>query len=345
MFRWWQQVWKEKISIQPKQPLWVCLKGGVGQTSEASRVSGLSLYGDRIQFFDFKQNYQANIAGICSDFTKPFLGTNYLWARTQQQALKLLERYDYAGLSSLDLLKTYFQQDSSSLGAIAKLVEAGLSWNQGEFDTFFKVAQTSLNLQQKRQTQFFWWQAYEEAYLAVIRLKQNNTTEAMFHSFRAVEGLLSKWAIATFPQEVTEIPNKFPELHQNIIQRYRVLEDLFRLRNSNKIGLELWVMQRLIEAYIPELSHNKDFRSFCTNAKIQRNNLFHRIGGLTQRDVFKAWGDDINNQSQWETRILNCLNLVTENKFQSLSQASLFASSHQRVQQAIAAYQPPQSLV
>lgn len=343
MFRWWQQVWKETISIQPKQPLWVCLKGGVGQTSEASRVSGLSLYGDRIQFFDFQHNYQANIAGICSDYTGPFLGTNYLWDRTQQQALKLLERYDYAGLSSLDLLKTYFQQYSSCLGATAKLVEAGLSWNQGEFETFFRVAQSSLNLQQKQQTQSFWWQAYEEAYLAVIRLEQNNTTEAMFHSFRAVEGLLSKWASANFTQEVTEIPDRFLILHKSIDRRYPALKQYFN--HDNEIELNLWIMQRLIEADSYEIRHNNDFRSFWTNAKIQRNNLFHRIGGLTQKDVFKAWGDDINNQCQWETRILNCLNLVTENKFQSLTQASLFASSHQRVKQAIAAYQPPQSLV
>lgn len=76
------------------------------------------------------------------------------------------------------------------------------------------------------------------------------------------------------------------------------------------------------------------------NTKFQRNNLFHRIGGLTQKQLLQAWGNDINDPSKWENRLLNCLNLVTENNFQSLTQASLFASTHQRVHQAIATYQP-----
>lgn len=341
MFRWWQKVWKEKIIIQPKQPIWLCLKGGVGQTSEASRISGLSLYGERIQFFEFRQNTKANQAGIPSDYTGPFLGTNYLWDRTQQQALRLLESYDYAGVSSLELLQTYFQQAPSSLGSITNLIKAGLSWNQGEFETFFALAQKSLTLQQKQQTESFWWQAYEEAYLAVIRLKQNNTTEAMFHSFRAVEGLLSEWASATF-EEVSAKPDQFARLKHSIGQKYRTLEELFKHNGQrvDEIELNLWVMQRLMEAHIPELRNNPDFTIFWINARIQRNNLFHRIAGLTQRQVLQAWGDDINNPSKWETRILNCLNLVTENRFQSLTQASLFASTHQRVKQAIATYQP-----
>nr|MDZ8112896.1 hypothetical protein [Nostoc sp. DedVER01b] len=53
MFYWWRRTWREKITIKADQPIWLCLKGGVGQASEASRISGLSFYGDRIQFFEF----------------------------------------------------------------------------------------------------------------------------------------------------------------------------------------------------------------------------------------------------------------------------------------------------
>ncbi len=53
MFRWWQQVWKENIKPQPNQPILLCLKGGVGQASEASRISGLSFYGNDIKFYEF----------------------------------------------------------------------------------------------------------------------------------------------------------------------------------------------------------------------------------------------------------------------------------------------------
>ena len=341
MFRWWQKVWKEKITIQSKQPIWVCLKGGVGQTSEASRISGLSLYGDRIQFFEFRQNSKANLAGISSDYTGPFLGTNYLWDRTQQQALRLLERYDYAGVSNLELLQTYFQQDPSKLSATANLIKAGLSWNQGNFERFFEIAEPSLKLQQKEQTALFWWQAYEEAHLAVIRLEQNNTTEAMFHSFRAVEGLMYKWVITTFKEEVTEREKKFAIINRSIVQRHRTLEELFQQNGRrDEIELNLWTMQRLLEADIFETRNNRDFTIFWINARSERNNLFHRIGGLTQKEVLQAWGNDINNSSKWEARILKCLNLVTGNTFYSLTQASLFASTRQRVKMAIANYQP-----
>ena len=78
MFQWWRRTWRDKIKIAPTQPIWVCLKGGVGQASEASRISGLSLFGDRILFFEFRQNPKANLVGIPSDYTGPLPGTNYL---------------------------------------------------------------------------------------------------------------------------------------------------------------------------------------------------------------------------------------------------------------------------
>jgi hypothetical protein len=331
MFVWWRNTWRNRIETQPEQPIWLCLKGGVGQTSEAARIAGLSFYGERLLFFEFKQNSLANQAGICSDYINPFLGTNYLWDRAQQQALKLLERYDYAG--SLDLLKPYFNQDASRWGAVPVLLKAGLVWNQGEFDTFFSLVKSLLNLQQKQRIPSFWWQAYEEAYLAAIRLQQNNTTEAMFHSFRAVEGLLYEWAKTTFPQAVSDQENRFPTLSKSIIHKYPTLQQEFT--QSDKIELKLGVMQRLVEVSIPTISHSQDLKIFWKKARVERNKLFHRIGGLTEKQVFQAWGEDISDREKWEARILNCLNLVTGNNFKSLERASLFASLHQRVAQAI----------
>jgi len=334
MFTWWRDTWRNQIEVQTNQSVWVCLKGGVGQTSEAARISGLSLYGERIQFFEFKQNSVANRSGICSDYTGPFLGTNYLWDRTRQQALNLLKRYDYAAV--LKLLQPYHQQDTSGWSTTPGLLEAGSAWNQGEFKTFFNRAKSLLSREQQQQGASFWWQAYEEAYLATIRLQQNNTTEAMFHSFRAVEGLLYIWAKETFPQAVSNLPNKFPILSKSIIHKYPTLQQEFT--QSDEIELNLWKMQRLVEASIPKISYEKDFEIFWKKAKTERNKLFHRIGGLTEKQVFQAWGDDINDRKAWETRILNCLNLVTGKSFKSLARASLFASLHQRVEQAIENY-------
>ena len=39
----------------------------------------------------------------------------------------------------------------------------------------------------------WWWIAYEEVYLAVIRRNQGNIVEAFFHSFRAFEGIFAAW--------------------------------------------------------------------------------------------------------------------------------------------------------
>ncbi|MDB9460550.1 hypothetical protein PN473_19370, partial [Dolichospermum circinale CS-545/17] len=144
MFNWWRKIWKNTITVNKSQSVWVCLKGGVGQTSEAARISGLSFYGDRIQFFEFKENTRANRNGIPSDYSGPFLGTNYLWDRTQKQALKLLESYDYT--EAYDLLEPYFQQPSANFGAIPDLLKAGKLWNQGQFEGFLSLAQSSTQI-------------------------------------------------------------------------------------------------------------------------------------------------------------------------------------------------------
>ena len=341
MFRWWQQTWRKTILVKPERPIWICLKGGVGQASEALRISGLSLYGERVQFFEFKQNTKANRRGIPSDYSGPFPGTNYLWDRTQQQALRLLDRYDYAG--AYDLLKPYFQQDPAGFSAVPILVKAGTAWNQGEFETFFKLAKNSLNTSEQKRDNTWWWMAYEQAQLGVIRLQQKNTVEAMLHSFRAVEGLLWEWAIETFPNDVKAQSDQYPLLLPSILQKYPSLRDSYnhqKLQQTSKVYLRGRLLQELLEAAIPGIVNGNDFRVFWKAARDKRNELSHRLGGLSEEKVFKAWGQDIHNSNQWETRIFKCLNLVTEQNFKSLSQASLFKKIHFMVVKVIASYQP-----
>lgn len=337
MFYWWRKTWREKITIKPNQSIWVCLKGGVGQASEASRISGLSLYGDRIQFFEFKQNTQANRVGIPSDYSEPFLGTNYLWDRTQQQALKLLSRYDYAEV--YDLLLPYFQQPSSGFGAVPNFLKAGIAWNQGKFKSFFSLAKSCMSIPEQVQGKY-WWIAYEQAYLGVIRMQQQNTIEAMLHSHRSVEGLLYLWAINSFPNHVTERPNKYASLNRSIVETYPSLKHHFT--NAQGIQLEeislygfLW--QYLLTAAIPKTATSTDFRAFWKPAQDMRNTLSHRLGGLAEREVFDAW--DATNSEQWQARVLNCLNLVTKQSFKTISQASIFAQMHNKLVTAIAEYE------
>lgn len=342
MFRWWQKVWKESIKPEPNQSILLCLKGGVGQASEASRVSGLSAYGNNIQFFEFTATYN-NQQGIPSNYTGPLPGTNYLWDRTQKQALKLLERYDYA--EALEILKPYSTtHNTQEWNDFCKLVEAGVKWNQGQFEEFFNLAYFRLDSQQREQHQQYWWMAYEQAYTAVIRLKQKNTSEAMLHSFRAVEGLIYECLKHEFKDYMVNSNYTYSSLKSSVLNKHPALKDFF-VNNDNpvsEIKLDSRTQQRLIEKYIsltsPQTNY-KDLKAWGSEAsRILRNQLSHKLGGISEKELFSAWGNNIHNQQDWEKIILNCLNLITEQRFQSLKQASLFASIHQRVITAIKNY-------
>lgn len=333
MFRWWQQVWKENIKPQPDQPILLCLKGGVGQASEASRISGLSFYGNDIKFYEFIPTPSNNQKGISSDYTRPFLGTNYLWDRTRQQALQLLERYDYAGLQNL--VKPYYEQNKQKWKETYALIKSGVSWNQGQFEDFFQSASFSFNNQQKEQHQQYWWMAYEQAYTAVVRLKQKNTTEAMLHSFRAVEGLIYECLKHEFKDYMVNSEYTYSSLKSSVLTKYPDLSILF-VNGTNKtdILLDSRNQQRVIE-----LSINVDLKDWgSAELRNHRNRLSHKLGGISEGELYQAWGKDTYNQKDWEKRILNCLNLITEKKFNYLWQGSLFASIHQRVLTAIKNY-------
>jgi hypothetical protein len=327
MFNWWRKIWKNTITVNKSQSVWVCLKGGVGQTSEAARISGLSFYGDRIQFFEFKENTRANRNGIPSDYSGPFLGTNYLWDRTQKQALKLLESYDYT--EAYDLLEPYFQQSGSKFGAIPNLLKAGKLWNQGQFEGFLSLAQSYTQISS---VEGRLWMAYEQAYLGVIRLKQMNTTEAMLHSYRAIEGLLYWWAADSFPDHIEERKNQYPLIKNSILQKYPSLKrHFYKPDRKTEVNLQGWLLEDLLNLVIPETTNNIDFQAFWESARNTRNTFSHRLGGLAEQDIFTAWGKDITDSQQWQKRILNCINLVTGKSFSTLYKASLFSQIHTEV--------------
>ncbi|MBD1914280.1 MULTISPECIES: hypothetical protein [Cyanophyceae] len=343
MFRWWQKVWRETIQVSTQQPIWLCIKGGVGQTAEAARISGLSLYSDRIQFFDFKQTPYQNRQGIPSAYSGPFKGTSYLWDRTRQQALRLWERYDYAGLEAL--LAPYFQQDQARFGALPIWIKAGVDWNQGEFKTFFQRVKSTLPPAQQRQGHTWWWMAYEQAQLAQVRLHQQHTSEAMLHSFRAVEGVIWEWMLAHYGDYIQHPPRRYPQLLGSICDRYPSLRPSFVDRATGQLresaNLNGYIQQALLEAVIPAIISNTDFQSFWSqDNRDQRNTLSHRLGGLTARDLFLAWGADTQNAEDWQKRIINCLNLIASQSFRSLDQASIFSFLHKKIQKLIDTYEP-----
>jgi hypothetical protein len=344
MFRWWQDIWPQIVGEDSESPIWLCIKGGVGQTAESGRISGLSQYGDRIQFFEFQERRDKNIQGIPSDFTGPFSGTVYLWSRAKQQALQLLDRYDYAGAK--DVLYPYYQRDSSGFGALPTWLEAGMAWQRGEFKQFYQRAKSTLPAPAQRQTQQWWWIAYEQAQLATIRLAQENTTEAMLHSFRTIEGTIWAWMATHIASHINHPPHRYPQLLASITTLYPTLDKLFKPRFPNEVqkvsvNLNNHTQQALIEVALPETAHSPDLQAFWSEEnRTLRNTLSHQLGGISRLELLHAWGQDIHRIDDWQRRLLNGLNLLTGQTFKSLEHASLFTQVHQLARQKVEVYQP-----
>jgi hypothetical protein len=330
MFKWWRKTWLTTIKPPQNAEIWLGITGGVGQTSEAGRISGLSLYGDRIKFFKFKEDPELNRAGHPSNYSNPYLGTNYLWDRTRQQALKLLDRSDYAGAK--ELLEPYLKDQKT--GPTAPLLEAGILWHQGQFDPFFRKIKSYLLSPQEQQLQSWWGMAYEQAYLAIIRLEQENTTEAALHSFRAIEGCLLEWAKVTLTTDF-DSTSGFPQVRPTICDRYPSIRDSYKNSQKDRSSAQ-WLgsfRQELLEAVLPA-AKGAEFQAFW-KSQGQRNRLSHQLGGISKQEVFSAWGQEIRDQPQWESQILTCLNILTGQSFKTLRQASLFTVVQKRVQESI----------
>ncbi|NJN75392.1 MAG: hypothetical protein HC796_02960 [Synechococcaceae cyanobacterium RL_1_2] len=343
MFRWWQRVWDQQIIVD-NDDLILCLKGGVGQTAEAGRTSALGFFGERVEFYDSQENQKLNQQGMPSEYIGPTLGANYLWSRVQKQALELLKNHNYLAVQGL--LAAYFKQDTKGWGSTPTLLKGAIAWNQGQFDTFFKHVKNDLDNSQKSQDQNYWWQAYEQAYTAVIRLKQDNTTEAMLHSFRTIEGLIYEWIQEKFKKYINYVDSQgtsYPVLKNNILSIYPNLRDLFeRFDQENKgtVKISGEVQAALVLQTIPEAGQDPDFKAWNSkNARDTRNRLSHRLGGIDKRDLFLAWGTDIHKPEHWQQRLLGCINLITGQTFSTFEQASLFPIIHHQLQKKINNYQ------
>jgi hypothetical protein len=332
MFKWWRKTWLNEIKPPDKTEIWLGITGGVGQTSEAGRISGLSLYGDLIKFFKFKEDPKLNRAGHPSSYSDPYLGANYLWDRTRQQALKLLDRSDYAGAK--ELIDTPHLKDQKT-GATTPLLEAGILWHQGQFAPFFRKIKSYLPPSQQSQTHSWWGMAYEQAYLAIIRFDQKNTSEAFLLSFRAIEGCLLEWAKVTLATDFDDNTPGFPIVRPSICDRYPDLTSSYKKARGEHQNVE-WrgsFRRSLLEIALPA-ARCLEFNAFW-NSQDQRNKLSHQLGGISEQELFRAWGSEIRDKLQWESQILTCLNVLTGQSFKTMKQASLFTIVQTRVKELI----------
>jgi len=311
MFRWWKSKWR---NINEKSgefsSILLSIKGGVGQSSEAARVTALIQFAEKVIFYDFQQVEEDNSRGVPSPY-QPVDGRGYLWDRRQKEALKLLRWYDYQAVDRL--LRPYHRVFEVSMPLdVEGNLDAAIAWNQGRFEHFASRFKPDLNLRNN-----WWWTAYEAAYLGIIRLEQGNTVEAMFHSFRAVEGLMSEWAIFTYPEHV----------------EFEGLTDKPRLKNPIRQRLD-----NLLQAAKSDYQNNSHIRQFFDHTRERRNQIFHRLIGLDKPDVFNAWGT--RNKESWSNRVLGCLNFISGKSFKSLQEASMMPENHKIIHDKISQYEP-----
>lgn len=173
--------------------------------------------------------------------------SSYLQGMQVQEAKALLNRYDYLGVERI--LKPYWKDSSNSLLLeIRDLLAMAVQWNFANFEDFGKergeVAKDRLNQ--------WWWMGYEAAYLGVIRLRQGNTVEALFHSFRAVEGLIKEWVLDKYKEQIKySHPNQRTTAYIHNVNLPQNLRSWFNANKNdtyNSVGLFGKALFTLLEA-------------------------------------------------------------------------------------------------
>jgi len=263
-------------------------QAGTPAISSAVQLTSLIRFGKKVEFLVSSE--------LNPDRTKFLKGSSYFETLQSKKLEDLLARNDYAGMAII--LESLKLEDSDYKTRLEHLLDLAKLWNAAKFDQFAsKMGGAAVS----RSSQW-WWKGYEMAYLAVIRMKQGDPTEALFHSVRAIEGLICEWAI--HKERRSELYGQF-------------LYDLFKLRrtdcNNHPIQI-VWV----------RLAH-------------VRNKLFHTLRGISAEEVWDAW--DESSRESWEKRMFVCLNFVTkgdrQDEFLSLKSASLMLQVHQELEKTI----------
>lgn len=339
----------DKLPLQP-DTVYVSHQAGTPAISSAVQFSSLAKFRTNVKFL---------VSNEYSQETRPISRSTYLGAIQRQEAEALLKRHDYAGVKLL--VYDYLPSESKIL------LDAAIQWNLAKFNEFAnemqKLSDQALVEQVNKRSQHWWWTAYEAAYLAVIRHRQKNIVEALFHSFRSVEGLVCQWAEEKYknyilydkkgsPQIIEKIEEILPEYWEKmkeknfdwIKQQNKENENRLAKGKDKKpisVGLFSQNLYSLLECVRPECKQEPSLKKGLYSAKDERNQQFHRLLGLLEEDLFKAWKAD--NVDSWKSILLGCLNFITNcdlpKAFTSLEEASLMAQVDQKLKQAIERYE------
>lgn len=205
-------------SISKSADIYVSHQAGTPAISSAVQFTSLANFEKKVKFLVSNEYEQENAIPIPS--------SSYLQGIKLQEAKELLERYDYSGV-----YKIFFQEilKDKPLNAeeqkIKDLLAIAIQWNNANFDEFGKaISKRDKNAQER--TKNFWWISYESAYLAVIRFEQDNNVEALFHSFRSVEGILRDMAGIT--------NDNIPYLMNRVLSNWQLSEDMKVFNNHTR---------------------------------------------------------------------------------------------------------------
>ncbi|MGB7710665.1 MAG: hypothetical protein WBL95_14215 [Microcoleus sp.] len=318
------------------------------ETVYVSHQAGTPAISSAVQFVTlarFRNNVEFLVSNEYNLEIRKIPRSTYLGAIQLQEANALLERHDYAGVRDI-LGLTKIAPNNPKEKRIKDLLDAGEQWNFAEFQKFKKILADRKLLPVHN---FPWYQSgYESIYLAWIRLEQGSTVDALFHSFRAAEGSIIKWAEKRFRSHIfqdpiyglqikisicQELPNYLNALSENLQKNFQ------KWRNLGLYGDQLY---ELLKQARPDWQNHPDIKTVWEVAKKERNNCFHRLEGLQESEVFAAW--DTQNKDEWKQRILSCMNFIAKQEdllqeFTSLEEASLMAKVHDELVKAIARYE------
>jgi len=320
------------LEFDKKANVYVSHQAGTPAISSAVQFVSLAKFGKKVKFL-VSNEYELEVAKKGNLIES----STYLQGMQVQEANALLKRYDYLGVERI--LKPYWKDSSEPLLLqIRDLLAIAVNWNCAKFEDFANARGEVA----KERKKTWWWTGYEAAYLGVVRLRQGNTVEALFHSFRAVEGLIKEWALDKYKQQI-----QYSNLNQPTtayIHDVNLPSNLRQWFNENKndtynnVGLFGKSLFTLLEKSDQQKwNQNSHIRVAADNTINERNFIFHSLRGLQEPDVFRAW--ETSSPEQWEGRVLGCLNFVSGQNFISLKSASLMSQVHEELKNAIASYE------
>jgi hypothetical protein len=208
------------------QSVYVSHQAGTPAISSAVQFTSLSSFGEKVKFLVSTER--------SSNPTRILDSSRYLKGIRKKEAQKLLERKDYLGVR--DLIGYYL--DDEKTPEIKILLKAAIEWNCAEFEEFkttlLGITNNPLNEIVTERSHHWWWIAYEEAYLAVVRKDQGNIVESFFHSFRAFEGIFALWGNREFSVHIEKIKG-VPYLTHAVLEDSK---DYFSNQKCSKRGLK-----------------------------------------------------------------------------------------------------------